>query len=279
MDTTNSEPRGRAPGQVLAFYSYKGGTGRTMALVNTACLLARNSQGRVLLIDWDLEAPGLHHYFAKVPGDAAKQGLLELVSSASRQLQGVSAEDSPDADVVWQSAWEELDVGTQIVSATGIDGVEYIRAGAFTEDYGDRVSDLDWKRLFRICPDLFPALARRLASEFEWILIDARTGTTDTTGICTMLMPDKLVVVFTPNRQSLEGIAALTRRAVNWRMQYGEARPLLVYPLPSRIDSVYDTLRKRWRYGDDGDDIAGYQPLFERALADAYCLEQCSLEA
>src|SRR5947208_181063 len=51
-------------GQVITFYSYKGGTGRTMALANVACLLSQrqlNSKG-VLMIDWDLEAPGLHRF-------------------------------------------------------------------------------------------------------------------------------------------------------------------------------------------------------------------------
>lgn len=49
-------------GQLITFYSYKGGTGRTMALANVACLLAREGR-RVLVIDWDLEAPGLHRFF------------------------------------------------------------------------------------------------------------------------------------------------------------------------------------------------------------------------
>ncbi|MFD2350514.1 AAA family ATPase [Nonomuraea ferruginea] len=49
-------------GQVVTFYSYKGGAGRTMALANTAWLLASNGL-RVLAIDWDLESPGLHKYF------------------------------------------------------------------------------------------------------------------------------------------------------------------------------------------------------------------------
>ena len=30
----------RPSGQIITFYSYKGGTGRTMALANLACLLA-----------------------------------------------------------------------------------------------------------------------------------------------------------------------------------------------------------------------------------------------
>ena len=47
----------RGLGRIITFYSYKGGTGRSMALANVAWLLASNGQ-RVLAIDWDLEAPG-----------------------------------------------------------------------------------------------------------------------------------------------------------------------------------------------------------------------------
>lgn len=43
-------------GQVVTFYSYKGGTGRTMALANTAWILAANGH-QVLVADWDLESP------------------------------------------------------------------------------------------------------------------------------------------------------------------------------------------------------------------------------
>ena len=49
-------------GRILTFYSYKGGTGRTMLLANLGWLLAAAGQ-RVLMIDWDFEAPGLHRYY------------------------------------------------------------------------------------------------------------------------------------------------------------------------------------------------------------------------
>lgn len=60
---TATPDKAEAPrGRIITFYSYKGGTGRSMALANVAWILA--SQGeRVLTIDWDLEAPGLHRYF------------------------------------------------------------------------------------------------------------------------------------------------------------------------------------------------------------------------
>ena len=50
-------------GRVITFYSYKGGTGRSMALAHAAWITAARGY-RVLAIDWDLEAPGLHKYFA-----------------------------------------------------------------------------------------------------------------------------------------------------------------------------------------------------------------------
>jgi MinD-like ATPase involved in chromosome partitioning or flagellar assembly len=51
--------------KVVTFYSWKGGVGRTMALANAAVQLARAGLN-VLMVDWDLEAPGLDRYF--LPG-------------------------------------------------------------------------------------------------------------------------------------------------------------------------------------------------------------------
>ena len=66
-------------GEIITFYSYKGGVGRSMALANIACLLANKLEGndKVLMIDWDLEAPGLHQFFhGKFIGTQNKQGDL-----------------------------------------------------------------------------------------------------------------------------------------------------------------------------------------------------------
>ena len=42
--------------EFVTFYSFKGGVGRTMALINAAAILAGRGR-RVLMIDFDLEAP------------------------------------------------------------------------------------------------------------------------------------------------------------------------------------------------------------------------------
>ena len=45
--------------KTLTFYSYKGGVGRSLALVNIATRLSEFGK-KVCIIDFDLEAPGLH---------------------------------------------------------------------------------------------------------------------------------------------------------------------------------------------------------------------------
>lgn len=47
---------------IYTFYSFKGGVGRSMAMANIAELLCRKGL-RVLMVDFDLEAPGLERYF------------------------------------------------------------------------------------------------------------------------------------------------------------------------------------------------------------------------
>ena len=45
---------------VCTFYSFKGGVGRTLALVNSAIELSTRGKN-VLVVDFDLEAPPLTH--------------------------------------------------------------------------------------------------------------------------------------------------------------------------------------------------------------------------
>ena len=72
-------------GKIVTFYSFKGGTGRTMALANVAWILASNGL-KVLVVDWDLDSPGLHRYFHPFldPPKVATR-LLPLDGSAADQ--------------------------------------------------------------------------------------------------------------------------------------------------------------------------------------------------
>ncbi|MDT3777683.1 tetratricopeptide repeat protein [Nitrospira sp. MA-1] len=271
-------------GDIVTFYSYKGGTGRTMALVNCAGLIAQNlptDAKPLLLIDFDLEAPGLHRYLAPfLPSHETgtpQQGLLELFAALlleiDRNLSDLPKselseirrlDDETTAEIIGN-----LDLAPFTIQTT-VTGLNLIMAGQFDDTYAQRLSHFNWEDLFAKAPGVFRCLADRLAREYSFTFVDSRTGLSDTSGICTMLLPNVLVVVFTPNNQSLTGIEHLVRKAVDYRSSASDSRELRVYPLPSRVDNQVEHFRHVWRMGDSQNKlfgtVKGYQPLFQEVL-------------
>lgn len=192
----------RQAGEIITFYSYKGGTGRTMALANVAYLLAqRNSDERILMVDWDLEAPGLHRFFhgrlrtgAGDPIDAGKldecPGLMEVLSVLAEK----AGKEHTDASVDPEARAAEIVAGIDLdpyLMRTDVDNLGLIKAGRFDAGYSSRVNTFGWENLYQRLPHIYRALAQRLAQGHRYLLIDSRTGLTDISGICTSLLPEK----------------------------------------------------------------------------------------
>lgn len=53
---------------------------------------------------------------------------------------------------------------------------------------------------------------------------------------------------------------------------------MVIFPLPSRIETTEPSLRNDWRYGNPDKSIEGYQPLFEDLLRKVYDLPECNLK-
>lgn len=264
----------RNEGEVVTFYSFKGGTGRTMALVNVGVLLAAPKSSPVVLVDWDLEAPGLLHFFkSRIPGKTDSEakdhpGVVDYFQKIADLPKDIDREDetSPDLDL------------EPYIQTTTIQGLSLISAGRRDSDYVDRLRAIDWHKIYQSRPHAFARFARGLASRFLYVLIDSRTGMTDISSICTSILPSKLVVVFSPNSQSLDGLPDLIPQIVNYRRESDDARPLVVYPLPSKIDRSEADLLRIWRSGDPDLQVVGYQRMFEEVFKQAYGLDECSLE-
>jgi hypothetical protein len=278
-----------APGEIISFYSYKGGTGRTMALANVACLLAEQIGEResVLVVDWDLEAPGLHRFFpprlapslALDLGLDAGPGLIDLFIDIDKAIPPSAAESDEAADAVVDAALSRVDI-KGLIADTAVPRVKILRAGRNDDgQYSSRVGRFNWEDLFRRAPTVYQRVAESLAQTHRYVLIDSRTGVTDISGICTSLLPEKLVVVFTPNRQSLTGVRELIEKATAYRKNSDDLRPLVVFPLPSRIEASLEDLRAKWRLGDRDLGIVGYQPMFEDLFKKAYGLTECDLSS
>jgi cellulose biosynthesis protein BcsQ len=276
------------PGEIITFYSFKGGTGRTMALANVASLLSERLQPaqKILAIDWDLEAPGLHRFLTPLLGQPrdtsplgldGTPGLIDLFIAISDGLPQAEAESEEASIAAVQRALAGIDPN-RYVGATSVPNVDLLRAGRNDDGaYASRTSTFDWERLFRRAPTVYQSVAEILAKQYRYVLVDSRTGVSDTSGICTSIVPEKLVAVFTPNRQSLMGVKEVLERAIKYRSKSDDLRSLAVFPLPSRIEASLEKLRLQWRFGDPDKDIIGYQPLFEDLFKSAYNLAECDL--
>jgi MinD-like ATPase involved in chromosome partitioning or flagellar assembly len=247
------------PGQIITFYSYKGGTGRSMALANVAWILASNRK-KVFVIDWDLEAPGLHRYFRPFLIDkelATSDGLIDVVQSyvehtIDRLTEGNS--EFQDEEAVRQWAESFADIGAHAISLQfpfpGGGYIDFLPAGRQVAAYPERVNTFNWHEFYqRFGGGAFlEAVKQRLRAEYDYILIDSRTGVSDTSGISTVQMPDILAVCFTYNNQSIAGAAAIAQSVRDARGKLsdtapgafpgnaGQAVPFRIFPIPTRVE-------------------------------------------
>jgi len=331
------------PGEVTTFYSFEHGAARSVALAHSAVQLAagQNATVPVLMIDWDTEAPGLHHYFparderfedprpearpgmrpdahpgarsdlypgmdpgarpgairhcpvrpgvarpdAARPGlarpDAARPGLLEYFEACREQLQSLGRAGAElDHEERARLVLEAIDWEAYVERVDQSRSLYLMRAGRFDDSYGERADRMDWDGLFAACPALYRAFAAHLARHFRHVLVDARGGRSAAVSVCTTLLPGRLVGLFTPGGRSLEGLAGVVTRAVEYRCSHEEEqRPLLVYPLPCIPEGADAERRALWRRGDPQRGIEGYQPALEQLLRNCYGLSQLSLDS
>ena len=108
-----------------------------MALANISLLLAQWGK-KILIVDWDLEAPGLEHYFKDFidPASVAdRQGVLDLLHAAS--------ENDPRHDA---ETWQSHVMPIPLLNYEG--KLDFIGSGRRGYDYFTRLLSLDVNSLY-----------------------------------------------------------------------------------------------------------------------------------
>src|SRR5262249_10505735 len=137
--------------KIATFYSYKGGTGRSMALANVAWILASRGM-KVLVVDWDLEAPGLHRYFRPFLPDKEltrleSQGIIDIVTDFAERLAAhPNTGGPPPAD--WYRPYADIGKWTQRLlwpsgedAQTDLGGyIDFVPAGRQGSQYAKKVN-------------------------------------------------------------------------------------------------------------------------------------------
>jgi cellulose biosynthesis protein BcsQ len=226
-------------GAVITFYSYKGGVGRSMALANIGVILAKWGK-KTLMIDWDLEAPGLENYFRGLLPDftdtLGKEGLIDILH---RRTVDPSCETKSInwPDYIMPVVFEQNS------------NLHLMTSGKKDEDYISKVRKFDFSTFYNEHDggDFLEEMRAYWKSKYDFVLIDSRTGLTDSSGVCSIQMPDIIVLMFTATEQGFKGTLNVANKSK-------KAQELLIYdrlklkalPIPTRFDNSELKLTEEW---------------------------------
>ncbi|WP_433206697.1 FxSxx-COOH system tetratricopeptide repeat protein [Dactylosporangium sp. CS-047395] len=216
-----TQPRG---GRIVTFYSFAGGVGVTMAVANVAWILAANGR-RVLVVDWDLESPGLHRYFdhfLPVP-DEPDHARADESHGVSDLIRHVEAGGRHEALRPRRLAWGHFAAGGAI---------DYLPAGRHDPAYTSSLGVMDWDDFYHRGGGgpFFDRLRHDMAADYDYTLIDSPSGLGEMAQVCLSHLPDVVLDCFTLGGKSIEG-AVRARRSMRSTM-----RPQRILPVPMRVD-------------------------------------------
>lgn len=218
----------------VTFYSYKGGVGRTLALLNVAAALAAHGR-KVLAVDLDLEAPGF--------------GLSSFLKSSAQE----ASEQRGVSDFIFDSFKPgELAVDRYIARAelpeVG-DRLWLMPAGTRAMALAAGIADL-YQNPSAVTARVFSYLVDEIASGIapDYLLFDSRTGLADIAGVCTVELPQVLVVLSGLAAQSVEGTAQVLERLRAHPARVSPVATLLALsPIPRDKDLEVPTLSETMR--------------------------------
>lgn len=189
--------------QIVTFYSFKGGVGRSTALGIVATLLAQRNR-KVVMIDFDLEAPGISVLFNSDNNNIENRcGVLDYVHQ--RLL-------TPHENI------PSIEDCIQQVELPGRGELFLVSAGEYNESYIHRLAQLDrgtWQAFYKRQKNPISQLLDDIKGYIDpdVILIDARPGFNDTGAVALLDLADIGVICFTPTDQSFDGLRWVIRAA------------------------------------------------------------------
>jgi tetratricopeptide (TPR) repeat protein len=199
----------------VTFYSFKGGVGRTLSLMNTAYRLSKRGR-TVFILDFDLEAPGVDVFF---PATQPTRGLLDCIGHYSE-----TGSVPPIQDFVSEVSWNNPGK------------VYYVSAGRRDQNYQSLLAKLNWKDFYARHEGFYFVENLKSAIQViytpDYLLVDSRTGLTDISGICTLQLPDLVVLLFGLNDQNLIGTSQIYRSITHNQLDRSIQTLLVASPVP-----------------------------------------------
>lgn len=233
------------PGMIYTFYSYKGGVGRSMALANIGMYFYLQGY-TTLLVDWDLEAPGLERYFEKrfnlnVSDIIERPGIIDLIKDYKElSLQPLASEKVDE-----EQLFPDLDKYLFALDQAPKKKLFLLHAGRRSpgrpwSDYTSFVQAFDWANFYDEWEGgaFIDWLREQFKQKADIILIDSRTGVTEVGGVATQHLADVVLLICGSNLENIESTARMARNFASEQVKEARnGRPLDIMVVPSRIDN------------------------------------------
>ena len=229
--------------KIVTFYSYKGGVGRSQLLANLAAYLCYYENKKVLMIDWDLEAPGLDYFF-KFDRRKIKKGLIEVFEDYINTVKG-SKEIEPNDLPNFEHCIYRIDTTRNGGALDLIPSANYNQ-----NDYSHRISTFDWFDFYnRLEGKYYIEYLKEYLNTLDYntIFIDSRTGISDYLGICNIQLPEKNVIVVAASKQNIDGSYEVVKKIKESPYTNEVRKTPFILPIFSRIDTTEQEQYKEWR--------------------------------
>jgi hypothetical protein len=229
--------------KTVAFYSYKGGVGRSLFVANLSIFLARFAAKKVLTVDLDLEAPGLHYKY-----EATGVAVPPIEAGLVDTLHDYLFAPAPPATLPILDLWKGPAGGS----------VHFFPAGvAPRAAYWDTLGKMDFHTLMRDEERTGELLFREVLLHIreqlnpDIVLIDARTGVTELGSAAAQIWAQQAFCMALDHPEHLEGTRAVMRGIARRKRTDGQGL-IQVVPVLSRMHTVFgspeeDAVRARVR--------------------------------
>lgn len=191
---------------IINFYSYKGGVGRTMSVSQIARLLAARGK-KVVVADFDFDAPGVPAVFGMKFQDVREGGLFELFTDFS---------DCDDNDDAFKKRLGSCLIDVKNIKLIGDDkngSISILPSGCVNNKYWEGISSPKWidsissteQRSNSFLRFVMKKLKPALETMFDYLLIDSRAGVTYY-GSIGQYVATRQAMIFCPNNEAKDAL-------------------------------------------------------------------------
>ncbi|OCL93695.1 ParA family protein [Aliarcobacter thereius] len=218
----------------ILFYSFKGGVGRTQTLLNVAKYLAKDHNKKILIVDFDIYAPGIT-YHVELGKNEDNKNKEYLIGFLLKIFNGEQAD----------FFYKELTKNIYVIPSSNVNNLDLYHndlteLSQYLYSIKKSVDDRDKNTGSSIADDLYRYIIKAIQDlklNFDYVFFDSRTGITEVSDILFSNLLDLKVIVSSYNNQNIIGSENILRMLSR---QIGKKHNIIrvLSPKPEKYEEV-----------------------------------------